>query len=106
MVYMRFEQQVISIARYVRPNRQTMMWISRRPRNLYRLVDALLKLYVEIRIEMYPASPYQSVEHEVLVTAEAEKKPEIVALLEHIFGRASGSSCRKNYRFCRNKEAR
>ncbi|KAH8024397.1 hypothetical protein HPB51_022881 [Rhipicephalus microplus] len=104
MVYMRFEQQVISIARYVRPNRQTMMWISRRPRNLYRLVDALLKLYVEIRIEMYPASPYQSVEHEVLVTAEAEKKPEIVALLEHILDAQVGAAAGKIIVFAETKK--
>ncbi|KAL1424634.1 hypothetical protein MTO96_019930 [Rhipicephalus appendiculatus] len=86
MVDMGFEQQLISIARYVRPDRQTMMWMSRRPRHLYRLADALLKDYVEIHIGMCEASPDQSVQHVVRVTAESEKEAVLAALLEDILG--------------------
>ncbi|KAL1441625.1 hypothetical protein MTO96_008584 [Rhipicephalus appendiculatus] len=62
MVDMGFEQQLIAIAKYVRPDRQTLMWMSRRPRALYRLVDALLKDYVEVHFE------------KVIVFAETKKR--------------------------------
>ncbi|KAL3225145.1 hypothetical protein MRX96_049352, partial [Rhipicephalus microplus] len=86
MVDMGFELQLMSIARYVRPDRQTMMWMSGRPTRLYRLVDALLRDYVEIHIGMCQASPDQSVQHVVHVTAECDKEASLLALIEDILG--------------------
>ncbi|KAL1424636.1 hypothetical protein MTO96_019932 [Rhipicephalus appendiculatus] len=106
MVDMGFEQQLIFIARYIRPDRQTMMWMSRRPRHLYRLVDALLKDYVEIHIGMCLVSPDQSVQHVVRVTAESEKEAVLAALLEDILGGQEEAAAPKGDCLCRNEEAR
>lgn len=80
MVDMGFELQPMRIAGSTRPDRQSILWMSRRPRHLYRLFDALLKNYVEIHIGMCPASPDQSVQPVVLVTAEAEKEAKLGGL--------------------------
>ncbi|KAH7951485.1 probable ATP-dependent RNA helicase DDX5 [Rhipicephalus sanguineus] len=104
MVDMGFEQQLISIARYVRPDRQTMMWASRRPRHLYRLVDALLKDCVEIHIGMCQASPDQSVQHVVRVCADSEKEAGLAALLEDILGGQEEAAARKVIVFAETKK--
>ncbi|KAH8024398.1 hypothetical protein HPB51_022882 [Rhipicephalus microplus] len=86
MVDMGFELQLMSIARYVRPDRQTMMWMSGRPTRLYRLVDALLQDYVEIHIGLCQASLDQNVQHVVHVTAERDKEARLAGLIEDILG--------------------
>ncbi|KAH7979355.1 hypothetical protein HPB49_009131 [Dermacentor silvarum] len=60
MVDMGFEQQVLAISKYIRPDRQTLIWISRRPRELYRLADALLKNYIEVNVSKCRKSPDQT----------------------------------------------
>ncbi|KAH7952077.1 probable ATP-dependent RNA helicase DDX5 [Rhipicephalus sanguineus] len=104
MVDMGFEQQLISIARYVRPDRQTTMWMSRKPRHLYRLVEALLNDYAEIHIGMCRASPDQGVEHVVRVSAESEKEAGLVALVEDILGGPEEATTRKVIVFAETKK--
>ncbi|KAL1424631.1 hypothetical protein MTO96_019927 [Rhipicephalus appendiculatus] len=104
MVDMGLEQQLIFIARYVRPDRQTMMWMSKRPRHLYRLVDALLEDYVEIHIGMCRVSPDQSVQHVVRVAAESEKEARLSALLEDILGGQEEAAARKVIVFAETKK--
>ncbi|KAH7951230.1 probable ATP-dependent RNA helicase DDX5 [Rhipicephalus sanguineus] len=104
MADMGFEQQLISIARYVRPDRQTIMWMSRRPRHLYRLVDALLKDYVEIHIGMCQASPDQSVAHVVRVSTEYDKEAGLAAVLEDILGGQEEAAARKVIVFAETKK--
>ncbi|KAH7952076.1 probable ATP-dependent RNA helicase DDX5 [Rhipicephalus sanguineus] len=104
MVDMGFEQQLISIARYVRPDRQTTMWMSRKPRHLYRLVDALLKDYLEIHIGMGQASPDQCVQHVVRVSAESEKEGGLVTLLQDILDGREEAAARKVIVFAETKK--
>lgn len=95
MVDVGFEQQILAIARYVRPDRQTLMWMSRKPRELYRLADALLNDYVEVNVGECQTSPDQGVEQLVCVCAESEKEARLVALLEDILSRHEDAVARK-----------
>nr|XP_050041615.1 probable ATP-dependent RNA helicase DDX5 [Dermacentor andersoni] len=95
MVDMGFEQQILSLAKHVRPDRQTLMWMSRKPKELYRLVDALLKDYVEVNVGECRTSSDQGVEQLVCVCAESEKEARLMALLEDILSRHEDAAVRK-----------
>nr|XP_050041614.1 probable ATP-dependent RNA helicase DDX5 [Dermacentor andersoni] len=104
MVDMGFEQQILAIAKHIRPDRQTLMWMSRKPRELYRLVDALLKDYVEVNVGESRTSPDRGVEQLVCICAESEKEARLVALLEDILSRPEDMALRKVMVFAETKK--
>ncbi|KAL1441629.1 hypothetical protein MTO96_008588 [Rhipicephalus appendiculatus] len=104
MVDMGFEQQIIAIAMYVRPDRQTLMYMSRRPRELYRLVDTLLKDYVEVHVGEFQSLTYRSIEHVFYVHAESEKEARLFELLEDILSGQEEAAVRKVIVFADTKK--
>ncbi|KAH7951394.1 probable ATP-dependent RNA helicase DDX5 [Rhipicephalus sanguineus] len=104
MVDMGFEQQLIAIAKYVRPDRQTLMCMSRKPRELYRLVDSLLKDYVEVHFGERQPLPNRSVEHVVYISAVSEKEARLVGLLEDILDGQEEVAARKVIVFAETKK--
>ncbi|KAL1441632.1 hypothetical protein MTO96_008591 [Rhipicephalus appendiculatus] len=104
MVDMGFEQQLIAIAKYLRPDRQTLMLMSRRPRELYRLVDTLLKDYVEVHFGERQPLPNLSVEHVVHVSTESQKEVTLVTILEDILGGQEEVAPRKVIVFAETKK--
>ncbi|XP_075749251.1 putative ATP-dependent RNA helicase DDX5 [Rhipicephalus microplus] len=104
MVDIGFEQHLIAIAKYVRPDRQTLMLTSRRPKELYRLIDTLLKDYVKVHFNERQPLPNQSVEHVVPVSAESEKEARLVTLLEDILSEQENGGSRKAIVFAQTRK--
>ncbi|KAH6941934.1 hypothetical protein HPB50_024450 [Hyalomma asiaticum] len=84
MVDMGLEHQIQVIRDWIRPDRQTQIWLSSRTQNTHPICEDLLEDYVQVSIGVKTAPRGQNVEQIALVCDEAEKNDRLLAVLEDI----------------------
>ncbi|KAK8764028.1 hypothetical protein V5799_033363 [Amblyomma americanum] len=84
MVAIGLEQQLRTIAKNIRPDRQTLMWTSSPSMDMERLAEEFLTDHVTVTIGASQACKNERVEQVVLVFKDDEKENALVGLLQDI----------------------
>ncbi|XP_037528350.1 probable ATP-dependent RNA helicase DDX5 [Rhipicephalus sanguineus] len=78
------EDHVLAIEQWLRPDRQTQIWLSSRTQDVHPLCEDLLEDYVLVSIGVKTTPSDQSIEQIAIVCEEAEKNDRLVTVLEDI----------------------
>ncbi|KAH8035434.1 hypothetical protein HPB51_005396 [Rhipicephalus microplus] len=78
------EDHVLTIEQWLRPDRQTQIWLSSRTQDVHPLCEDLLKDYVQVSFGVKEVPFVGKFEHIAIVCDETEKIDQLVTLLEDI----------------------
>ncbi|KAL1478528.1 hypothetical protein MTO96_016213 [Rhipicephalus appendiculatus] len=78
------EDHVLALEQWLRPDRQTQIWVSSRTQEVHPLCEDLLEDYVQVSFGVKTAPSVGNVEQIAIVCDEAEKNDRLVTLLEDI----------------------
>ncbi|KAH7936218.1 hypothetical protein HPB52_020125 [Rhipicephalus sanguineus] len=85
MIMMGFEKQLRIIANNIRPDRQTLVWLSSRSMDANRLIEDLTSEYVTVSIGAAAREDHKcQVQHDVIICETVEKEQKLVALFNDI----------------------
>ncbi|KAL3194529.1 hypothetical protein MRX96_016163 [Rhipicephalus microplus] len=78
------EDHVLTIEQWLRPDRQTQIWLSSRTQDVHPLCEDLLEDYVQVSFGVKEVPSVGKFEHIAIVCDETEKIDQLVTLLEDI----------------------
>ncbi|KAH7935640.1 probable ATP-dependent RNA helicase DDX5 [Rhipicephalus sanguineus] len=85
MIMMGFEKQLRIIANNIRPDRQTLVWLSSRSMDANRLIEDLTSEYVTVSVGAAAREDHKcQVQHDVIICETVEKEQKLVALFNDI----------------------
>ncbi|KAK8781203.1 putative ATP-dependent RNA helicase DDX5 [Amblyomma americanum] len=84
MLAMGLEKQLLTIAEHVRPDRQTLMWVTSRSLDIDHISDILLTDHVTVTFGASQTCQLHRVQHAVLVCEEDERENALITLFQDI----------------------